>query len=85
MENYDFVESNLRSTKRHLLEMKKCFKFEILCLNFIQKAIKIRNKKVIKSGYHELNLALLKLKQDPLEKNASSYFDLTNWTITLTK
>jgi hypothetical protein len=83
LEQYDLVESNLRSIKRYLKEVKRCFEFESLCLDFIQSSLKTRNKQKIKTSYHPFYLNLLKLNLHPFEKNANCYFDLSVWIKTL--
>jgi len=79
MDNSILLEYLIRSTYRFLKKRNRVFEFEKQILNFIQKAIKIQNKKELKKAFQNLKEDFEKLSEIPSEKVMLQYFDIISW------
>ena len=75
----ELIYAELSSIERFLKAQELFFGVEKILLQFV-KALMIKNTVYqIRSHYHVLVKDLEKLKEDPFESNAFSYFDFLAW------
>jgi len=80
MDNTMLLEYLFRSTYRYLKKRNRAFEFEKKVLSFIQKAIKIQDRKELKKAFQNLKVDFEKLSEIPSENIMLQYFDFISWT-----
>lgn len=80
LKDHDHLAYSVKSVYRYLSKNKRLYKFESIILNFIQKKIlKIVDEKKLKEAFKNLRTELLKLNNDPFEKEVFEHFDFISW------
>lgn len=80
LNNRDYLEYAVKSVYRFLTKRKRLYKFESIVLEFIHRKIpKVRSIMDQTEAFGKLREKLLKLKNDPFEKEAFNYFDFISW------
>jgi hypothetical protein len=77
--NQRLVPYALKSTQRYLTTRNRVYKFETIVMNFINKILKLKEDDDEKVIYRDLMDELKPLQEDPLEKSAFEYLDLSSW------
>lgn len=85
LNNFDLLEHLIKSTYRYLLKRKKLFKFETILLRFFRKISSFKRPGDFIDGLVLLKKELIKLRADPFESKAFSYFDFIHWIETKIK
>ena len=75
----ELIYAELRSIERFLKEQKLFFSVEKILLQFVKKLMTKNTSFNIRSHYNALINDLEKLKKDPFERNAFTYFDFLDW------
>ena len=79
MDNTMLLEYLFRSTYRYLKKRNRAFEFEKKVLSFIQKAVKIQDRKELKKAFQNLKKDFEKLSEIPSENIMLQYFDFISW------
>lgn len=80
MGNYELLHYIIKSNFRYLQKKNRLYKFEGLLLEFFKKHLtKSPGRKDMVSGFRQLKENIEKVIEDPLEKNALTYFDILSW------
>jgi hypothetical protein len=69
----------MKSTYRYLYKKEKLYKLETLILSFIRKIPGMNDSESISKNLIILRERMIKLKNDPYERNAFEYFDFIKW------
>ena len=78
--NEDLLESLVKSTYRYLIKLERLYDSEKEVLNFIKKLPGINGSAAFEAACYKLDNALeLKLKDNPFEAYAFSYFDIRSF------
>lgn len=79
LNNYDLLESMVRSTERFLKRKKMFYKIETVFLGFIKNVLKQDQISGRKKLFRLLKKELMQLHKDPFEKGAFIHFDYLEW------
>ena len=79
LENYDFLEYDIKSTRRFLESHGNLKEFEKTVLNFIRKLINAKDETEKEELCRELKHKVEKKPKDILENKALEYFDFISW------
>jgi len=79
LKNFELLEYLLKSTYKYLYKRKKLFKVEYLFMGFIRKLPHVHGNSELANNLVVLRNQINELKDDPLEKNALSFFDINIW------
>src|ERR1051326_1267344 len=76
----DLMGSLFRSTYRFLYKRERLYKFERAIMDFIKKnLLKDIDRHNIKKQFMKLRAKLVRITEDPLERNLLDYFDFISW------
>jgi tetratricopeptide (TPR) repeat protein len=76
----DLMGSLFRSTYRFLYKRDRLYRFEAAVMDFIKKnLLKDIDRHNIKKQFIKLRIKLLRIVEDPLERNLLDYFDFISW------
>ena len=80
MGNDDLLSYITKSTYRFLYKKERLFQFEDVILNFIRlKMPKVNSKDELIEKFKELKKELIKISEDPFEKQTLDFFDFISW------
>ena len=77
--NYELLPHIIKSAYRFLLKKGKVYRFEKIILDFLKELRHYSTPKELRSRLIILKNDLLKLYEDPFEKNVFIYFELMSW------
>jgi hypothetical protein len=79
LENYDLLPHIIKSVYRFLYKKRKIYRFEKIILDFLKDLKHSDTRMELKDRLTILKADMLKLYEDPFEKNAFNYFEFLSW------
>lgn len=77
--NIDLLEYLIKSTYRYLKNRNNVYKFETVLMNFLRKLPSVTANKQFIELLELAQKDLIRLEDDPFEKNAANQFDISTW------
>jgi tetratricopeptide (TPR) repeat protein len=79
LKNTDLLEYIVKNTYRYLYQRKELYKVEAAILDFLKKTPRFNTEKELLEGFRDLKYRIDKITEDPYEKVALDYFNITAW------
>jgi hypothetical protein len=77
--HYDYLESLIRSVYHFLSSRKQKYRFEMQMIQFLRKALKMKNENELQKLYIETRKEFIQLSEEKYEQEAFDFFDVIKW------